>query len=159
MPAGRPEQTFGLEDFFEEGGLVHFVVMMMLDVVPDDELINPNDWDKIASGPERVAFVEPVYSLNLLLEPSWGFPFDHLHNVGNWITWGSEDTEVYMVSLNIQLNHFPVFPFADGFNGSFSVLTSLYLKQVLCLGTSVSTRCGTLGCKSNVTECESYTCG
>lgn len=43
MPAGRPEQTFGLEDFFEEGGLVHFVVMMMLDVVPDDELINPND--------------------------------------------------------------------------------------------------------------------
>lgn len=126
MPAGRLERAYGLEDFVEEGRLIHFVVMMLMPyVASDDELINANGRDEVTSGPEGVAFVESVHSLDLFLEPSGGFPFDHLHDVGDGVSWGSQDTEVDMIILDIEFDHFPVFPFADGFNGAGEFLFHL----------------------------------
>lgn len=80
--------------------------------------IYANGGYKVASGPERVCFVEAVLMFDLLFEPGRRFSLQYLCDVGDGISGCREDTEVNMVILNTQFDDFPVFPLTYGFEDS-----------------------------------------
>ena len=85
----------------------------MLDISTYELLVESDGGDEVASCPQRFFFVKSVFAFDLLLQPGRGFPFQYLHGVRDRVAWRREDTEVDVVILNVQLNDFPVFPFAD----------------------------------------------
>jgi len=90
----------------------------MPDIAFDNVLVYANGGCEVASRPQGVRFVQSVLAFDLLFEPSGRFPFQYLEDIGNRVSRGCQDAEVGMIVLDTELDDFPVFPFAYGFEDS-----------------------------------------
>ena len=106
-------------------------MVLVFDVTADQVLVNPDGGDEVSSCPQRFFFIQTVFALDLLLEPCRRLSLHSLHGVGDRIPWCGENTEVNVVVLNVQLDDFPVFPFADGLEYPSQFLLDDFLLQYL----------------------------
>lgn len=87
----------------------------MSHVAFDDELVDADRGYEVPPGPQALLFIESVGPFDFLLHPGGGLALQYLHDVGDGVLGCSQENEMDVVFLDVELEHLPVFPLGDVF--------------------------------------------